>query len=157
MDSLSQVEKDSLEILAGECPYIGGSAVYKARNLYNAIVPMAWSDKYICNAIGVNKNGNTSEEEEIIDLSKLNGLNRLGVKIYPNPASTQLIVDYQLGANQTAELVLYDILGREFLRTILESENNKVTISVLQLPRGIYVSKYVVNGIVESTKKIILD
>lgn len=42
-------------------------------------------------------------------------------------------------------------------REILESENNKVTISVLQLPRGIYVSKYVVNGIVESTKKIILD
>jgi len=139
------------------CLYVCGSAVFKARTLYNTITPMVWSDKYICNAMGVNKNGETAEEEGIIDQSKLNELNQIGVKIYPNPASTQLTVDYSLRPNETAELVLNDLLGREFLRTSLKSENNVVSISISHLPRGIYLYKYIVNGKVNKTNKLILQ
>jgi hypothetical protein len=157
MDSLSQVEKDSLEILAGECPYIGGSAVYKARNLYNAIVPMAWNDKYICNSVGVNKSSTSSEEEGVIDHLLLNILNQENIKVYPNPSSTNVTIDYSLLSSETGEIVFYDLLGIEHLRTQLSNYNNRTSFSIASLPKGIYIYKYLVNGQKRYANKIVKE
>lgn len=44
------------------CPYIGGTAVYKARALYAMYNPTAlFDDMKICNAIGVYKTGKNND------------------------------------------------------------------------------------------------
>jgi hypothetical protein len=52
--------EDSIRIdnLANHCPYIGGTAVYKARALYAMYAPAGiFDDMKICNAVGVYKTG----------------------------------------------------------------------------------------------------
>lgn len=147
----------SISVVQTSCPYVSGSAVFKARTLYNTIVPMAWSDKFICNAVGVNKNGKALEEEGVIDQSKLNELNQIGVKIYPNPASTQLNIEYNLVETDKAQFLLFDILGRELLKLDLQPNVHKVSFSMTNQKPGIYIGKYIVNGVVKSTHKIIKE
>ncbi|MCR4828082.1 MAG: thiol protease/hemagglutinin PrtT [Bacteroidales bacterium] len=61
--------------------------------------------------------------------------------IYPNPASTQVTVSYQLTDNATAELSIFDMAGRQVTSIRLESASNKVTIPVQNLTPGIYVCR----------------
>ena len=138
------------------CPYVSGSAVFKARTLYNTITPMVWSDKYICNAMGVNKNG-TTDDEGIIDPLLLSTLEQENIKVYPNPASTNVTIAYSLLANETGELVFYDLLGREHIRTQLSNYSNRVSFSISALPNGIYIYKYLVNGQKRYTNKIVKE
>ncbi|MFM2387659.1 MAG: hypothetical protein RL660_2416 [Bacteroidota bacterium] len=49
IDSLSTAQKLELEVLAHTCPYVGGSAVFKARVLYSQLNPFAtYNDRLSC-------------------------------------------------------------------------------------------------------------
>ncbi|MBI1223007.1 MAG: T9SS type A sorting domain-containing protein [Bacteroidetes bacterium] len=56
------------------------------------------------------------------------------IKIYPNPAETELWID---GANQGSQVVLYDIAGQVVLEYQLESNHTKLNID--NLPAGHYL------------------
>ncbi len=158
IDSLSANEKDTLATLAKMCPFIGGTAVYRARSIYSEIEPTDMNDVVICNAAGVYKNGSGAEDEdETIDPSLLAALGDSHFKIYPNPASTQVTVDYSLNLEEQGELIFYDLLGREYMRTGLSATVNHVTLSTTHLPKGVYLCKYAVNGLTRSTKKLVIE
>ncbi len=54
---LSTADLEQLEELALSCPFVNGSAVYKARSLFSHIQPgISYNDLEICNAVGVYKN-----------------------------------------------------------------------------------------------------
>jgi hypothetical protein len=55
------------------------------------------------------------------------------VKVYPNPANEQLIIET---ARQT-DFILYDIMGRQVKKELLQT--NKTIIDVSALPEGLYV------------------
>ncbi|MBK8330492.1 MAG: hypothetical protein IPL09_13750 [Bacteroidetes bacterium] len=65
LDSLTEDDSTIIANLAAQCPYIGGTAVYKARSLnamYNPAI--LYDDIKICNNVGVYKNGSDNEENE---------------------------------------------------------------------------------------------
>ena len=156
ISSFNQTERDSIKYIADLCPFVGGLAVYRARMLYNNIEPMAWADRVICNALFSNKNeGN--EDDSRIDESLLALIDHEGLKLYPNPASTILTLEYNLQLFEKGELVFYDLLGREYLRVTLSSYSNKVSFPIDTLPKGLYLCKYFVDGIGLQVKKIIVE
>jgi hypothetical protein len=154
IDNLSQSEKDSVKYIADLCPFVGGLAVYRARMLYNNIEPMAWSDRAICNALNLNKNGE-EDDGELIDQSLLELASQDDIKVFPNPASTQLNIEYNLAETEKAQFLLFDIIGKELLQLHLRPNVHKVSFSMNNQKPGIYIGKYIVNGVVKSTHKII--
>ena len=156
IDSLSQSEKDSVKYIADLCPFVGGLAVYRARMLYNNIEPMAWADRVICNALVMNKNGDSGDDLSI-DESLLKIIDQEVLKLYPNPASSTLTLEYNLQTLDKGHLVFYDLLGREQLTVQLSSYANKVSFSIKTLPKGLYLCKYVVNGIGKQVVKVIIE
>ena len=135
-----------IENLAMQCPYVGGSGVYKARNLYALYNPMqAYEDIEICNAVGVFKNskGLFDDENEMLDSMSNNSLttitNQNKLTLYPNPATTEITVEYN--ATENTLLTIYDITGRAVLQTELSSKNNNLKIDISRLANSVYTFK----------------
>ena len=61
------------------------------------------------------------------------------IKIYPNPATTKVEVSYTLPENETnATLVMTNTLGVNVKTVHLDGNNGKTTLSLEELPSGIY-------------------
>ena len=153
-------------------PYIGGTAVYKARALYAMYNPTAlFDDIKICNNIGVYKTGNNDEikmqnsifENENSFLRTLKqdaGINKISntnFKVFPNPASSFLNIKYVLNEQEKAYVVLFDILGRERMKIHLSSSVTNVSVNIQSLEFGVYTYKYIVDNAAEEFGKIVIE
>lgn len=58
------------------------------------------------------------------------------LRIYPNPTHDILHIDFVTGYNQNSIFELYDVLGKQVLRTHLINEVNSISVS--DLPTGVY-------------------
>jgi hypothetical protein len=137
--------------------------IIKARTLYSMFVPnLQYDDLVICNNLGVYKNG-TSLLDQILDQMNNHyaGLQTSvylhDIKLYPNPANTNVTVSYNLLENETATLKLYNIIGNEVREIKLHWKNNKVSFGVSDLVTGVYIYKYEISGRIISTGKLIID
>lgn len=145
-DTLTVNEKNYIETLALACPFVEGTAVLKARMLYAHFNPaMDYNNLVICNNAGVFKNGKGLFDDEDSLLQNLSGAGTKEIKhilhdndiiVYPNPTTGILNISYQL--NKDATFILYDIVGREIMKTTLSAKNNKATIELKNTPIGIY-------------------
>ncbi|QLH44670.1 MAG: hypothetical protein HWD58_03005 [Bacteroidota bacterium] len=82
---MSSEDFEQLEELALSCPFVNGSAVYKARSLYAHIRPgISYNDLEICNAVGVYKSslGNSTDGNNDEESSN--------IIVYPNPTHSEL-------------------------------------------------------------------
>ncbi len=158
-DTLTETELTNLEALALSCPYINGTAVYKARSIYsryNAVTD--YNDLYICNNVGLYKGNSNEEEELVIDpnlLARMNEESR--IRIYPNPTNGQISIEYQLNNQEKGLLKFYDIYGREILSIDLKQEVNRVSATINDIAVGIYIYRYSINGNVIETGKLIKE
>lgn len=59
------------------------------------------------------------------------------LKLFPNPVSNKLYVMYNVHEN--SELIIYDLLGKPFLRRLISNSNNQVELDVSELPCGDYL------------------
>jgi hypothetical protein len=59
-------------------------------------------------------------------------------KLYPVPSSDILNIEYDFVGTNDAELIIFDVLGREVLKTHLLNSNTKVLLSIVNLKQGIY-------------------
>ncbi len=162
-----------ISVIQTNCPYVNGTAVYKARTIYASINPgIDYNDLTICNAVGVYKNNNGKglfDDENTLLNNMISGNGNIvknhvnksiytdGVKLYPNPASDNITIDYRLNANETAVLRIYDMLGIERMKIDLQPNINKVIIKITSLETGVYSYKYTVNNIQNSTGKLIIE
>ncbi len=73
------------------------------------------------------------------------------LKVYPNPVSSLLYVEIP-SQYDTANVKLYDILGKKVLEKTVSSTQNKINVS--NLSKGVYLAKIEANGL-SITKKII--
>ena len=152
------------------CPYIGGTAVYKARSLNAMYYPaILYDDIKICNNVGVYKNGSNNENDtrktvyadeskflKNLDIRYIENANYL-FKLFPNPASTQLTIAYSLKNAEKGELILFDVLGRKQMQIDLQSNVNKVSVYIHSLPQGIYMYKFLVNSKQTEAGKLIIE
>ena len=132
--------------LALTCPYIGGNAVYRARNIFGMINPgKHYDDLVICNSQGMYKNGISKLQEQLNSLSEAEQRKQLaevGVVVYPNPASTAIHINYLLNKHETATLSIYDLLGNRHKEITLYNDVNTRSISLQGLASGLYVYQF---------------
>ena len=75
---------------------------------------------------------------------------------YPNPASSVVNFDYNLGVGDKASLVIYNLLGQEVLNQPVNTLQNRLSISVADLNNGIYFCNLFVNGSAVKTEKFVV-
>jgi hypothetical protein len=165
-DTLTAQDSIFIETLANQCPYIGGTAVYKARMLYALYNPASmFDDISLCNSIGVYKNGGGSglfdDENNYLKSLKpkqndlVNSENQF--ILYPNPASTTVTIGYKLQPSEKGDVIVYDLLGRAQMKIDLDYNINKVSVNILSLPQGIYTYKYFVNNVQKEAGKLLIE
>lgn len=177
LPALSEAEKESIEVFALSCPYINGSAVYKARSIYAQIQPLQdYNDLDICNAVGVYRNeGNgitsglfdgentflnemikqSSFENNHSDTRNIADLNEL--RVYPNPASDAVTFDFSGECSSGYQIKIIDVLGRVIYSNKFSKNERKVKISMQQFLSGIYAYEYILDGIQKLNGKLVKD
>ena len=129
---------------------------------------MLYDDIKLCNAVGLNKNssgtneGLFSQENNYLQNlqaqktnEKVSVLNEF--MLYPNPATSEVKVKYQLNANEVGTFMIFDLLGRKLKEVNLTPNSNYAIISTQNLQTGIYTFKYLKNNIQSQTVKLTIE
>jgi hypothetical protein len=77
-------------------------------------------------------------------------------KPYPNPASTQINIPYQLSSNQKGSIEIFDLIGKSKGVYTLNSKSTIQTLLLEDYNNGIYFIQLKANGKVVGTEKIIV-
>ncbi|MEZ5045907.1 MAG: T9SS type A sorting domain-containing protein [Chitinophagaceae bacterium] len=161
-EAFTEQEAQLIQNLAMQCPYIGGIAVYKARSLYALYNPMlAYEDMDICNAAGVYKGakGLFDDENAMLDTLGQGNINKFIddlFKIYPNPASTSVTVEYSL-QSEASILQLFDLTGRIVKEITLPKGTSKTEFRVTDLVTGVYTYKQILHDRSAKTGKLLIE
>ena len=75
---------------------------------------------------------------------------------YPNPASSVVRFNYELGTAANVEARVYNLLGQEVMRQSLNGLQGQVAFSVAELNEGIYFCNLTVDGQALKTEKFIV-
>lgn len=78
------------------------------------------------------------------------------LKPYPNPASTNVNIPFQLSSNQKGCIEIYDVIGKIKGQFYINSKTNIQSLPVDNLNNGIYFVQLKVNGNIIGTEKIII-
>jgi hypothetical protein len=124
LDSLETVQ---LEAIASQCPLSGGDAVFEARALLNKGV---YDDAALCNGGG--QSAASKVKKEVSGTAKL--------KAIPNPASSvfSLILPQPLEKGATAQILIFDQLGREVFHRSITGPINLAELDAATWPSGLY-------------------
>ena len=151
--------KEDMQFLASSCPFVEGTAVYRARTIYSLWEPNAiFDDRIIC-IQGQNKNQDFSNinidsliESQIAEanvkipkvndvavnnfIKKYNLENINSIEVYPNPASTVVIIAYQ--SKSDGYFKLFNSYGEIVLSTILSKDITKAQLQIKDVANGLY-------------------
>jgi hypothetical protein len=79
-------------------------------------------------------------------------------RLYPNPSTTSVTVEYTVADNDNADLTLLDMSGRVILSQKLASgDHATTTLNVAELASGIYYSDLRVNGLSVKKDKLVVQ
>nr|MBA3706469.1 T9SS type A sorting domain-containing protein [Bacteroidota bacterium] len=104
-------------------------------------------------------------EVQAIKLKNINtGINSLNdldytFQLYPNPASENVIISYQLANNSEIKIFICDMLGKEVMQIANEKQNSgehSLNVNTTELNNGIYFIKVIIGG-QETTEKLIVN
>ncbi|MBV6440548.1 MAG: T9SS C-terminal target domain-containing protein [Haliscomenobacteraceae bacterium CHB4] len=116
---------NTLRTIANLCPLSDGEAVLRARALLTLVNenPVVYDDETIC-----------SFERAQPGLQLKSGY----LRVYPNPAANQVVIEYNI-ANSTENLfLLYNTLGQLVKATVLPVNQRNFQLSLEGLPEGAY-------------------
>jgi hypothetical protein len=120
--SFDSTQQAQLESIAFQCPFKGGNAVYKARSLYVIIKDTTYNDSLYC-ANAEKRSRFSDPENGANEQLSGEGDKKKGFKLYPNPASNALFLDYSIQMQGT--LALFDSNGKEVKRIPLNKGLSK--------------------------------
>jgi hypothetical protein len=152
LDSITTLQWMQIENLANSCPYFDGDAVYKAREIIAFKKPANYyNDLRICNTQGYYKTNNQSSLD--LQLKQLNEIvnakNNYGNAfsndgfIYPNPASREINLKYNLQKEETSELIIYNLLGEKINIIKVKNEYELKRIDISNIFAGLYTYKFI--------------
>lgn len=78
------------------------------------------------------------------------------IKIYPNPASTVLNIEYDLGEYSNATFQLNSLVGMSVSQIPLNNSKGNISLDVTSLASGIYICNIFSNGIIIKQEKVVL-
>ena len=76
---------------------------------------------------------------------------------YPNPASTEFEISYQINTAAKSEIVIFDVCGKRIKETNLVDKEGTVKINTAQFVPGIYFYSLIVNSQTVTTKKLVVE
>ena len=167
MDSITEDDKDIIHGLALQCPYNGGTAVYKARSMWATYEPaLMYDDIKLCNNAGVNKANNNSSTKGLFDdenkyLSNLKASveNKIVLEneliIFPNPSNSQINIRYKESRNTQLQIV--NVVGIILKEISLPKDIQQVSTLVNELNTGIYIYRQVYGKEILNTGKLIIE
>jgi hypothetical protein len=135
--TFSTQDSTTLEGIAALCPLSDGEAVLWARSLLTLILgePRVYDDESNC-----------SVQERSRPTSAATTTH---LRVYPNPATDKLIVEYEYPANLEQTFLLFNALGQLTKAVRLVGGNKQIQIPLEGIAAGIYW--YQINGILPST------
>ena len=153
-ESFTQEDSTLIANLALQCPYVGGTAVYKARSLYSYYMPqISYDDIELCNHVGENKGGKGFFDDENSIMAADNGgniANQESIKVYPNPAQESITIEFELGGI----IEITDLEGRITKRISLLGDSGKLRVDITNIVNGIYLYRHIIDGQLKETGKI---
>jgi hypothetical protein len=85
-----------------------------------------------------------------------NALNKLDIKVYPNPSNGVFTIELPHGALMDYDMMIHDFSGKVIWKGSA-STDTKMTIDLSGFPDGIYQLYMLKDGVLESTKKLIVQ
>jgi hypothetical protein len=155
--TLNKQELVDLTELAKQCPLEYGTAVYKARVLLRRFDNNEYTNK--CEIPPRKDKGRSGDRgENNSDYNKTvneqtNNLEK-NIKVYPNPANSELFVEYNLEKEQKGIFEIFDLLGNRIVQQNLTNNNNLIKISLNDFNSGFYFYKIIIDNNVVSTDKL---
>nr|MBP9795337.1 T9SS type A sorting domain-containing protein [Chitinophagales bacterium] len=78
--------------------------------------------------------------------------------IYPNPAQSEFLINFDLATSEEINIAVVDLLGRE-INTVTNSNlsagNHSYTVDVTNFANGIYFVKMESNGVNQTVKFVV--
>ena len=158
VDSLNFEDSIAIAALALQCPWIGGEAVYKARMLYGLFVSVNYDDLDICNTAGVYKGGHGlfDEENNSLSLLYMPSSGEKNIAVFPNPHFGKFMIQYILDQNEKGIFQVVDVYGRLITEATLNPLLGAQTIDMSSSPDGVYYYRFLINGLLKGTGKMLL-
>ncbi|MBI5402842.1 MAG: T9SS type A sorting domain-containing protein [Ignavibacteriae bacterium] len=81
------------------------------------------------------------------------------IQNYPNPFNSMTKVKFQMLNSGTAQIIIYDILGKEIkilFKKVLTGGVYEVSVKLHELPSGIYSYSLIIDGVRKDTRKFVL-
>jgi hypothetical protein len=160
-DSLDASDSTALSLLALQCPFSDGPAVYKARALFNLVfgVVMEYVDEN-CVPEGYSlrpANGKTNEMSALKQKENTRNEKYLSNKyvVYPNPTASSISIKSGR-KTKYLDITIQDCLGSVVQKLRVESENPVLTME-LNLRKGIYFVHLIDDRNARVTKKLVID
>ncbi len=75
--------------------------------------------------------------------------------VYPNPAKEHTAIDYDLPAGSELKVIMYDIIGKQ-IKDFTCYDKGTVSINLTALPKGSYIFRYIIDGTITDTQKLII-
>jgi len=117
----------SLEVLANQCPYQGGNAVYRARYFVGLLNDsIEFNDDFNCLAAGIWRNSNTSNDLQI------------SMNVIPNPTSGKFKLSFSSPIQEKFQLLIVDINGKNVYKSTTTIDGIEFEINIRNLISGIY-------------------
>ena len=148
---ISVADKNIIEYIAPQCPYTGGTAVYVARALQAAMRrDTFYNDTENCFTQGINYRV-IKPKEEIENVKE-----ELNIKVFPNPASSFVVLSLNATADIPLAIEVIDVLGRVVYQGELPKETTKYIINTNDWSGGIYQIKISKEGEILNNSKVII-
>lgn len=126
---LTETQFDSISDIAHQCPLVGGRAVFIARGLYRTKVAAYFDDDSLCASTGARYfvRQQTPPLEQVL--------------IRPNPASDQVRLSFQSGADERAQVQLFDLAGRLVLEETGIPGDGILDLNLSAVKTGLYICR----------------
>ena len=91
------------------------------------------------------------------DTTETNLINLQKIKLYPNPVSDFLFVDYDIEYTKGAKLIIYNSIGATIYSKELKDKKDNLKIQVSDYKNGLYFCSLQIDGKLLITKKILIN
>ncbi|MEI8136829.1 MAG: T9SS type A sorting domain-containing protein [Bacteroidota bacterium] len=78
------------------------------------------------------------------------------ISLFPNPSTTNLTIDFGATNGKFNEVHIYDLKGSLILKISKKEESSNMKIDISNCENGFYIAKIIFNGVIVSTKKIMV-
>jgi hypothetical protein len=146
----------ALEMVASQCPWEGGNAVFRARGMLALVQRVIINDESMCEAKSLTEevyNKETTEEAQVEE----EYISETGILLYPNPANDVLNLEWENPLESAHTIQILDINGRLLQQKEAATANSYLQLNTTNIPVGLYILRISDNaGNILANKKFVI-